>query len=146
MEDKMTALKSLTFTTVPKIGANPTLDRRAKVIERLEEQKLLLADPAYKRITRTTVKKDGERTVVEKQQRVSPWWRSVQNGTYAFFIRVGFKPIEFAKGQTAVAVPSLDKMPAVIDTLITAIRNGELDEQLAHAAKQATPKKAKKAA
>jgi hypothetical protein len=41
MEDKMTALKSLTFTTVPKIGANPTLDRRAKVIERLEEQKLL---------------------------------------------------------------------------------------------------------
>jgi hypothetical protein len=45
MEDKMTALKSLTFTTVPKPGANPTLDRRAKVIERLEEQKLLLADP-----------------------------------------------------------------------------------------------------
>jgi hypothetical protein len=41
----MTTLKSLTFTTVPKIGANPTLDRRAKVIERLEEQKLLLNDP-----------------------------------------------------------------------------------------------------
>jgi hypothetical protein len=147
MEDKMTAaLKSLTFTTVPKIGANPTLDRRAKVIERLEEQKLLLNDPTYKRTVRTSVKKDGERTVVEKHQRVLPWWRSVPNGTYAFFIRAGFKPIEFDKGKTAIAVPSLDKLPSVIDTLITAVRNGELDEQLAQAAKQATPKKSKKAA
>ena len=59
------------------------------------------------------MKKDGERTVVEKQQRVLPWWRSVPNGTYAFFIRVGFKPIEFAKDKTAIAVPSLDKLPAV---------------------------------
>lgn len=102
----MTALKSLTFTTVPKIGVNPTLDRRAKVIERLEEQKLLLADPTHKRTIRTTVKKDGERTTVEKQQRVVAWWRAVPNGTYAFFIRVGFKPIEFAKDKTAIAVPS----------------------------------------
>jgi hypothetical protein len=146
MEDKMTALKSLTFTTVPKPGANPTLDRRAKVIERLEEQKLLLADSTYKRIMRTSVKKDGERVAVEKHQRVLPWWRSVPNGTFVFFIRAGFKPLEFAKDKTAIAVASLDKLPSVIDTLITAVRNGELDEQLAHAAKQATPKKSKKAA
>ena len=135
----MSILKSLTFTTVPKIGANPTLDRRAKVIERLEEQKLLLNDPTYKRTVRSSVKKDGERIAVQKHQRVLPWWRSVQNGTYAFFIRVGFKPIEFDKGKTAIAVASIDKLPPVIDTLITAVRNGELDEQLAHAAKQATP-------
>jgi hypothetical protein len=147
MEDQMTtALKSLTFTTVPKIGANPTLDRRAKVIERLEEQKLLLNDPGYTRTVRTSTKKDGERIAVEKHQRVLPWWRSVPNGTYAFFIRAGFKPIEFERGKTAIAVPSLDKLPSVIETLITAVRNGELDEQLAQAAKQATPKKSRKAA
>jgi hypothetical protein len=145
MEDQMNTLKSLTFTTVPKIGANPTLDRRAKVIERLEEQKLLLNDPTYTRIVRSSVKKDGERTTVEKHQRVLPWWRSVQNGTYAFFIRAGFKPLEFAKDKTAIAVASLDKLPTVIDTLITAVWNGELDEQLAQAAKQATPKKRKAA-
>jgi hypothetical protein len=47
MEDDMTAaLKSLTFTTLPKPGANPALDRRLKVIARLEEQKLLLNDPS----------------------------------------------------------------------------------------------------
>jgi hypothetical protein len=142
----MSVLKSLTFTTVPKIGANPVLDRRVKVIERLEEQKLLLKDPTYKRTIRTSVKKDGERTIVEKHQRVLPWWRSVPNGTYAFFIRAGFKPIEFDKGKTAIDAPSIDKLLSVIDTLITAVRNGELDEQLAQAAKQATPKKPKKAA
>jgi hypothetical protein len=46
MEDEMTAaLKSLTITTLPPTqGANPILDRRAKVIARLEEQKLILKD------------------------------------------------------------------------------------------------------
>jgi hypothetical protein len=92
------------------------------------------------------VKKDGERIAVEKHQRVLPWWRSVQNGTFAFFIRAGFKPIEFERGKTAFAVASLDKLPSVIDTLVTAVRNGELDESLAQAAKQATPKKSRKAA
>ena len=38
----MSALKSLTFTTIPKIGANPIFDRRGKIIALLEEQKLLL--------------------------------------------------------------------------------------------------------
>jgi hypothetical protein len=54
--------------------------------------------------------------------------------------------LEFAKDKTAIAVPSLDKLPSVIDTLIAAVRNGELDEQLAQAAKLATPKKSRKAA
>jgi len=95
----MTALKSLTFTTLPKPGANPALDRRLKVIARLEEQKLLLNDPAYKRTVRTSIKKDGERTPVEKQQRVLPWWRPLANGSYAFFVRSGVKPLEFEKGR-----------------------------------------------
>ena len=45
----------------------------------------------------------------------------------------GGKPVEFEKGKTAIAVASLTKLPSVIDTLITAVRNGELDEQLAAA-------------
>jgi hypothetical protein len=65
----------------------------------------------------------------ERQQRILPWWRSVPNETYAFFIRAGFKSVEFDKGRTAIAVTSLDKLPTVIDTLITAVRNGERDEQ-----------------
>jgi len=46
------------------------------------------------------------------------------------------------KGKTAIAVPSLDKLPTVIDTLITAIYNGELDQQLAQAMQSAPKSKA----
>ena len=141
----MNTLKSLTFTTLPSQGGNPILDRRAKVIARLEEQKLLLKDPNYTRTNRKWVKKDGERVMVEHQQRVPLWWRQHPNGSFALF-RSGLKPIEFEKGKPAIAVSSLDKLPSVIDTLITAVRNGELDQQFAEASKQATPRKPKRAA
>src|SRR5881227_31305 len=88
MEDQMAStLKSLTFTTLPKVGANPTLDRREKVVARLEEQKLLLNDSAYTRTVRRIVNKDGERTQIENQQRVLPWWRPSGSGSYVFFVR-----------------------------------------------------------
>jgi hypothetical protein len=62
----MAVLKSLTFATLPTPSANPTLDRRARTIARLEEQKLLLKDPNYTRTVRTWVRKDGEKSLVEK--------------------------------------------------------------------------------
>jgi hypothetical protein len=133
----MAILKSLNFTVLPTNTANPTLDRRARIIARLEEQKLLLADPNYRRTVRSWVKKDGENTPVEKQQRVLPSWRLAANGSYLFFVRVGQKPLEFDKGKSAIAVPSLDKLPPIIDALISAVRGGELDEQLAQASKLA---------
>ena len=142
----MSALKSLTFTTLPKIGANPTLDRRTNMIARLEEQKLLLNDPNYIRSSRTWVKKNGELTPIQRQQRVLPWWRVNADGSYVFFVRSGSKPIEFEKGKNAIAVPSLDKMPLVINILITAVRNGELDDQLAPARKPPIAVKSPKAA
>ena len=82
--------------------------------------------------------------MVEQQQRVPSWWRQHPNGSYALFVRSGLKPIEFEKGKPAIAVSSLDKLPSVIDTLITAVRNGELDQQFAEASKQANPRKSKR--
>ena len=131
----MGALRSLTFTTIPKIGANPTFDRREKTIALLEEQKLLLKDSDYTRRVRTWGKKDGQLTPVEKQQRVLPWWRVNADGSYVLFVRSGSKTVEFEKGKNAIAVPSFDKIPLIIDILITAVRNGELDDQLKQANK-----------
>jgi hypothetical protein len=62
---------------------------------------------------------------------------SAPNGSYALFVRSGLKQIEFEKGKPAIAVPTLDKLPSVIDTLITAVRNGELDQQFAEVSAQA---------
>ena len=141
----MAVLKSLTFTTIPSPGGNPILDRRTKIIARLEEQKLVLKDPNYTRTVRNWVKRDGERVMMEKQQRAPLWWRQHPNGSYALFVRSGLKPIEFEKGKAAIAVPSLDKLPSVIDTLIAAVRNGELDEQLVQGSKVGMAKKSKAA-
>jgi hypothetical protein len=134
----MSALKSLAFTTLPKIVANPILDRRMKLIARLEDQKLLLNNPNYVRTVRIWTKKDGQLMPVDKQERVLPWWRESGNGSYVFFVRLGGKPIEFEEGKNAIAVPSFDKIPRVIDILITAVRNGELDDQLAQVKKPPT--------
>jgi len=68
------------------------------------------------------------------------------DGSYVFFVRSGSKAIEFEKGKNAVAVPSFDKVPLVIDILITAVRNGELDDQLAQAKKPPRGMTSRKAA
>jgi hypothetical protein len=130
----MSAPKSLTFTTLPKIGADPTLDRRANLIARLEEQKLLPKDSNYTRTVRIWMKKDGQLTPVNTEGLALV----AANGSYLFFIRSGSRPIEFEKGKNAIAVPSLDRVPLVIDILITAVRNGELDDQLAQTKKLLT--------
>jgi hypothetical protein len=86
MEDAMTSLKSLTFTTLPKSTVNPTLDRRTKIIARLEEQKALLRDAGYMRVVRAWGKNDsGEKVMVDKKQRVLPWWSAQPNGSCVFF-------------------------------------------------------------
>jgi hypothetical protein len=45
-----------------------------------------------------------------------------------------------------IAVPSLDRVPLVIDILITAVRNGELDDLLAQTKKSLMAATARKAA
>src|SRR3974390_889893 len=144
-EDIMASLKSLTLTTLPQIQADPVMDRRNRTIAHLEEQKRLLQDPSYTRTVKIWIEADGERQQNEKKQRVFPWWRILPNGSAVLTIRVAQKPIEFEKGKAGIAVPSVDKLSSIVDTLITAIRGGELDEQLAQASK-AVPSKKKKVA
>ena len=141
----MTSLKSLTLTTLPQISSDPVMERRNRTIAHFEEQKRLLQDPTYTRTVNVWTEKDGERQQVEKNQRVFPWWRVLPNGSAVLTVRVAQKAIEFEKGKAGIAVPSADKLPSTIDTVITAIRNGELDEHLAQASK-AVPTKKKKAA
>ncbi len=126
-------LKGLSFTSLPKIGVgvNPVQDRRNMVIKRLEEQKELLANPTFQRTVNVVVKNgDGSKTKVAKNQKIHPWYTTAANGSIVFFVRLGWKPVEFAKGQSGIAVPSPDKLPAIIDQLIGAVRAGELDQQL----------------
>jgi hypothetical protein len=80
-----------------------------------------------------------------KQQAVRPWWKTDPTGQVVMSVKFGAKPIEFEKGKAGIVVPSKDKLPAVIDTLITAVRAGELDELFTQAAKTGSIGKARKA-
>ena len=142
----MPVLKSLSFTALPKSGNDPVQLRRAKFVARLEEQKLLLKDPNHVRTVQRWTKVDGERQAVTKQQAVRPWWKTDQAGQVVMSVKFGARPIEFEKGKAGIVVPSRDKLPAVIDTLITAVRAGELDDLFSQAAKTGAIGKARKAA
>jgi hypothetical protein len=142
----MPVLKSLSFTSLPKNGNDPVQQRRAKFIAKLEEQKLLLKDPNYVRTVQRWTKVNGERQATTMQQAVRPWWKIDPSGQVVMFIKFGAKPVEFEKGKAGIVVPSKEKLPAVIDTLISAVRAGELDELFNQAAKSNVVGKPRKAA
>ena len=131
------SLKSLAFTTLPSSTRSPLEARRAKTVERLQEQKQLVSDPNFVRVLKKWATVNGQKQLVEKQRRVHPWWRTASNGSLVFFVRLGGKPIEFDKGKSGIAVASAEKLPGLIDTLIAAVRNGELDQVLAQSVKAA---------
>jgi len=142
----MPVLKSLTFTVVPSRAFDPAATRRAKLVERLEEQKRLLAQPSYVRVVQRWTGKGDARRQIEKQQRVKPWWRNDGAGHVIMAVYHGTRPIEFEKGKAGIAVQAKDKLPALIDHLIAAVQAGELDELLARAAKPAGAAKPRRAA
>jgi hypothetical protein len=141
----MPVLKSLSFTSLPKAGNDPVQLRRAKFVAKLEEQKLLLKDPNHVRTVQRWTKVDGQRQATTKQQAVRPWWKTDPTGQVVMSVKFGAKPLEFEKGKAGIVVPSKDKLPAVIDTLISAVRAGELDELYSLAAKTGSIGKARKA-
>ena len=103
-------------------------------------------DPNHVRTVQRWTKVNGERQATTKQQAVRPWWKTDPSGQVVMSIKFGAKPIEFEKGKAGIAVPSKDKLPTVIDTLIAAVRAGELDDLFSQAAKTGTIGKARKAA
>lgn len=128
----MNHLKSLSFTVIPKaMRADPVLTRRTKLIARLEEQKSLAKDPTFSTtVTRWVKNEDGTKQKVDFKKPLRPEWRTDATGALILTVRYGFKPIEFEKGKAGIAVPSKEKLVGVIDTLIAAVRAGELDAVL----------------
>jgi hypothetical protein len=133
-------LKSFTFVPQPKPDNDPLIIKRERLVSRLEDQKKLLADPLFvRRVKRWERKESGEKVLIEKPLRTSKWWQPDQNGGYVMTVKVGSKRVEFEKGKAAIAVGTMEKLPGVIDTLIKAVRGGELDEQLNQSSKFGRP-------
>lgn len=128
----MAHLNTLAFVAVPKnSGLSPTLIRRYRLVERLEEQKLLASNPSYIPVSKRWKKTpDGLRALIDHHRQIRPWWRKDESGNLVLAIKVGLKTIEFEKGKTGIAVGAPERLESVLDTLIAAARAGELDRFL----------------
>ena len=127
----MGVLNTLTFTVAPKPNTDPVLRRRARLIERLEQQKQLVADPHYHLTEQRWVKsEDGSKQLVDRAKRIKKWWRTDVTGNVSLVVRHGARPIEIQAGKPAIAVGDKTKLPEVLDALIAAAKAGEVDDTL----------------
>jgi hypothetical protein len=113
----MTYLSSLSFTTVPHTTNDPKQIRRQRLLERLEEQRRLAADPSFLPVVKVWKKSpDGSRVLVDSYRRLKPWWKTDSTGNVILTIRSGMKVLEFEKGKTGILVGSVDALDQVFGT------------------------------
>lgn len=137
----MSHLKALKLTSAVPVRAavDPVQRSREKMIAAMAEQKQMAeAKIAGQAFTPTHIvrKKNaaGVRVEVEAPKRVRQGWFTDGNGKVFFALRYAGKTIELAKDKNAVEIGELSALPKVIDTLVEAVRAGELDAQLTTAA------------
>lgn len=143
----MKALKSLTLTVLSSAALDPKMARRGKLLQKLEEQRTLATDPEFTRTIQKRVPNGtGGTDLATVQKRVRPWWREDVLGTVCLTIHYGSHAIELEKGKAGIFVADKDQLVPVIDTVISAVKAGELDEHLTQLAKARALPKQKKAA
>jgi hypothetical protein len=134
----MTAiLNTLKLTAARKTRALPTVvKRRNKLLIKLGEQRMLAdaqAQGLHYTPTRYRSFKDadtGARIAKQVPVRIKPWFWIGEKGECLLAINYGSKQIELQKGKTAIDVGDVANLCAVLDTVIDAVRNGELDPQI----------------
>ena len=131
----MSALKALNFVAVPKqVGNDPVQARRAKLITQLEQQRELAKDESFVVKRQKWVKQeDGSKALVERPKRVKRWWRMDASGNCFLILRYGNKILSPTPDKGAIAIGDKSKLPEVVDTIIAAVRGGELDAAMAAA-------------
>jgi hypothetical protein len=134
----MTAiLNTLKLTAARKTRALPdVVKRRNKLLIKLGEQRMLAAAQAQgQHYTPTRFRSfadadTGARIVKQVPVRIKPWFWTGEKGECLLAINYGSKQIELQKGKTAIDVGAVENICAVLDTVIDAVKNGELDTQI----------------
>jgi len=133
----MAHLATLKIVNKPILNPQTAEERkRHKLVLKLQEQLAMieceLKGTKYTRHKWVTVADyDGEPDRVQRPVRLKQWWFKDAAGTVLFAVRYGAKQIELSKGMSAIEVGTVDKLPAVIRIVISAVAAGELDAQLA---------------
>ncbi len=131
----ITKLK-LTDKTRTDVETNPEDLLRSKLIARLlEQQELVEADLKGEQLTKTRFKfvtdsETGETKRVEVQKQLRRWWWKDEDGQVNLTLRYGNKPLAITGDKSTIEIGTLDKLPKIIETIIEAVKAGELDKPL----------------
>ena len=131
----LTKLK-LTDKTRTDVETNPEDILRNKLITRLLEQRELVeADLKGEQLFKTRFKfvtdsETGETKRVEVQKQLRRWWWKDEDGQVMLTLRYGNKPLAIADGKSTLEIGTMDKLPKIVDTIIEAVKAGELDKPL----------------
>jgi hypothetical protein len=137
----MSALNNLKFVTAKRPTQLTEVQVRRNKLGRAIWSQIQLATALQrgeqyteKRFRTLRDKHTGETKNVELHRRIRQMWFTADNGRVCLQIRYGSKILEFAKGKNAIEVGSADELISALNTLKSAIENGELDNQLNTAA------------
>ena len=133
----MSALNTLKFVSAKKpTQLAPIEIRRRKLSSKLWSQ-IQLANAlnngdsyTEKKFRTFKDRQTGETRSVEVMKRIRQMWFVGESGKVCLQIKYGSRILEFSKGKNAIEVSSGEELIAALNTLKTAVENGELDSQL----------------
>ena len=136
----MAHLTKLTISNAARqVSTSPSESRRAKLLDKLNEQLAMamafVANQPYSTTRKVwAVDEHGTKQRVERPKRLQYWFWSDTAGKFLFELRYGARKLELAKGKHTIDVGGKDQLVAVIQTVIEAVKSGELDAALNSAA------------
>jgi len=135
--EAMSTLDSLKLTTAKKPTYIPAIVfRRNKLSSRLWEQIQLAKSQiegttfVVKKFRSITDRETGLRRQVEIPKRIREWWFRNDAGKVCVSVRYGTKVIELAKGKHSVEVENALALVKALETIKSAVEQGELDTQI----------------
>jgi hypothetical protein len=133
----MSALESLKLTTAKKPTHIPAIVfRRNKLSSKLWEQIQLAKSQiegtpfVVTKFKSVKDKETGLRRQVEIPKRIREWWFRNDAGKVCVSVKYGTKVIELAKGKHSVEVENAQALVNALETIKSAVEQGELDAQI----------------
>ena len=125
----MTVLDALNFVAFNQLqNYNPIAVRRRKLIAKIDEPIQLAANKDYIPTQHKSVTDEhGNQCKVEVAKRVKRWWTASVDGKINLVVRYGSKPLEFAKGKSAIEPGTEAEVADVLAKVREAAEHGELD-------------------
>ncbi len=105
-EAVMTVLNTVNFVAFnPLQNNNPVAVRRRKLVAKINEQIQFATDKDYTPTQHKWITDaDGKQKKVEVAKRFKRWWTASVDRKVNLVVRYGSKPLEFAKGKSAISL------------------------------------------